>query len=100
MSVCESIITHAKNLGVDEAESVLVKRKIITVRITDTQITEIKENKDESLGIRLIHDKKISTLQTTNPSINSVDKAFRLLKHSNPKRFWKNLPFEGKKKLP
>ena len=59
-------LDHAKKLHIDECEAVLVKKRIITVRITDSDIAEIKQNQDENLGIRLIHDKKISSAQTSN----------------------------------
>ncbi len=66
MSACERALTHAKNLKIDECESVFSQRKIITVRITDSEIAEIKQNQEESLGIRVINQKKISAAQTTN----------------------------------
>ena len=99
MSICESIINHANNLNIDESESVLVNRKIITVRITDSDITEIKESLEKSLGVRLVHEKKISTVQTNIFENEAVEKAFRLIQYSKPKPFWKSLPYDSKKKL-
>lgn len=99
MSVCESVINHAKNLNISESEAVLVNRKIITVRITDSDIAEVKENLEEVLGVRLIHEKKILTSQTNVFDDNPVEKAFRLIQYSKPKPFWKSLPYEFKKKL-
>ena len=58
MSALEKALNHSKNIGVDECEIVAVKKKIITVRITDSEIAEIKQNFDEAYGIRLIHNKK------------------------------------------
>lgn len=98
MSVCESIIKHANNLKIDESESVLVKKRVITVRITDSEIAEVKETNEESLGVRLVHEKKIVTAQTNIFDDNPVEKAFSLIQYSKPKRFWKNLPFDCKKK--
>ena len=53
-------------LGIDECEIVSVKKNITTVRITDSEIVEIKQNFDQNYGIRIIHHKKIASMQTTN----------------------------------
>ena len=66
MSALEKAIIHSKKIGIDECEIVVVKKNIITVRITDSEIIEIKQNFDENYGIRLIHSKKIISIQTTN----------------------------------
>ena len=94
MSACERALEYAKSLKIDESESVLVQKRILTVRITDSQIAEIKQNFEKSLGIRLIHKKRISSVQTNN--LDEADKAVKqaneLLKFSQPKNFWKSLP--------
>lgn len=97
MAVCSDVISCAKKLGVDECESVVCTRKIITVRITDSEIAEIKENYEKSLGIRLIHDKKISSCQSTilEPT-KLVDAAFKSSKNLTKREFWKSLPAETK----
>jgi PmbA protein len=41
------------------------EKKIITIRLTDSEIAEIKENHESSVGIRLVKDKKISSAQST-----------------------------------
>ena len=66
MSALEKAITYSKKAGIDECEIVSVKKNITTVRITDSEIVEIKQNFDENFGIRLIHNKKIASIQTTN----------------------------------
>jgi len=66
LSALERALNHSKSIGIDECEIVVLKKKIITVRITDSEIVETKENFDKSYGIRLIHDKKIASIQTTN----------------------------------
>ncbi len=98
MSTCEEVLTHAKKLKIDECESVFSQRKTITVRITDSEIIEIKQNYEKSIGIRVINKKRISSAQTTN-----IDEAPKIVEHalsastySNPKEFWKSLPFEFK----
>ena len=66
MSALEKALSYSKKIGIDECDIITVKKKIITVRITDSEIAEIKQNFDESFGIRLIQNKKISSMQTTN----------------------------------
>jgi len=96
LSSYEKAITHAKNLHIDECEVIFLEKKIITVRITDSEIAEIKQNKDRELGIRIIHQKKISTAKTTNPddADNLVEKALESTKDLQPKKFWRTLPHE------
>lgn len=96
MSSLERAISHAKNLHIDECEVIFLQKKIITVRITDSEIAEIKLNHDNEIGIRVIHQKKISSAQTNNPNDVSkiVEQAFESSKLLQPKKFWQNLPHE------
>ena len=66
MSALEKAIDHSKRIGIDECEIVRIKKNTTTVRITDSEIFEIKQNNDENYGIRIINDKKISSIQTSN----------------------------------
>ena len=70
------------------------KKKIITVRITDSEIVEIKQNFDQNYGLRLIHDKKIASIQTTNQEEieKTIDSAFKTSSKLKPRNFWKELP--------
>ncbi len=100
MSALEKALNHAKRIGTDECEIIKVKKKIITVRITDSKISEIKQNFDESFGIRLIQDKKIASMQTTNEdeiekTLNRVARTFVNLKS---RKFWMGLPYKVKHK--
>lgn len=93
MSVCGDVISYARKAGADECESVLCSKKIITVRITDSEIAEIKEGHAKSLGVRLIHKKRISGAQTTTLEPNKiVDSALRSAKNITERKFWKTLP--------
>lgn len=98
MSACDRALSHAKNLHIDECETVFVQKKIITVRITDSEIGEIKQNFDKNLGIRIINKKRISSAGTNN--IDEADKiieqAFTSSALQKPKEFWKSLPSEFK----
>ena len=100
MSALEKAINHSKKIGVDECELVFVKKRITTVRITDSEIFEIKQNFEEDYGIRLIHQKKISSIQTTNPK--EIEKAINVglksLTSLKPKDFWKGLPYNATSK--
>ena len=100
MSACERALSYAKNKRIDECEVVSVKRKTLTVRITDSEIAEIKQNNENLFGVRIIHKKKISTSQMTilDDSTKFVDKALELLKYAKEKSFWKTLPSEFKGK--
>ena len=94
MSILENTLDYSKNLGIDECEIVLIKKNITTVRITDSEIAEIKQNFDENYGIRIIHDKKITSIQTTNKENikKSLDNAFLSTNNLKSRDFWKGLP--------
>ena len=60
MSISDKALSHSKKIGIDECEIVSVEKKTTTVRITDSEIVEIKQNFDKKYGIRIIHQKKNS----------------------------------------
>jgi len=94
LSALDKALNHSKNIGINECEIVVVKKKIITVRITDSEIAEIKQNFGEDYGIRLIHDKKIASIQTTNQQEieKTIDSAFKTSSKLKSRGFWKGLP--------
>lgn len=93
MPVCDDIISHARKANADECEAVACSKKIITVRITDSEIAEFKENQERIIGVRLIQDKRISSFQSTSlePS-RMIDEALRFTSHVGKKEFWRGLP--------
>jgi len=97
LSALDKALNHSKNLGINECEIVVVKKKTITVRITDSEIAEIKQNFDENYGIRLIHDKKIVSIQTTNQQEieERIDNAFKTSSKLKARNFWKGLPYSA-----
>ena len=99
MSACEKALTFAKNLNIDECESIYSQKKIITVRITDSEIAEVKQNEKKSIGVRIIDKKRISSAQTTifDEIPKMVEQAIATSKLSKPKDYWKGLPYELKK---
>ena len=99
MSALDKAIIHSKKIGIDECEVIVVKKNIITVRITDSEIAEIKQNFDENYGIRLIHSKKIISIQTTNKEkiTDEITKGLKITHKLKPRKFWRGLP--DKKKI-
>lgn len=97
MSALEKALRHSQKIGIDECEITNVKKKIITVRITDSEIVEIKENFGSDFGIRLIQDGKIAAVQTTNEKEmeKSIDEGLRSLANLKPREFWKGLPYKN-----
>jgi len=94
LSALEKAILHSKKIGIDECEIIVVKKNITTVRITDSEIEEIKQNFDENYGIRIIHQKKIISIQTTNKQNipDSIENGLKTTKKLKPRKFWNGLP--------
>ncbi|QDI88373.1 TldD/PmbA family protein [Candidatus Nitrosopumilus sp. SW] len=94
MSALEKALQYSKKKQIDECEIVSVKKNITTIRITDSEIAEIKQNFDESFGIRIIHQKKIASIQTTKKDgiKESIDSAFSTIPSLKPREFWQGLP--------
>lgn len=96
MAICDDIIARSKGLGVDECEAVLCSKKVITIRITDSDIAEVKEGHHQVAGVRLIHAKKISAAQSTSPSAKMVDDALAYSSRLAQRPFWISLPENAK----
>ena len=96
MSALEKAINHSKKLGIDECEIVCVKKKITTIRITDSKIVEVKEIQDEDYGLRLILDKRIMSIQTTKKQEieKLIEKEKKQIVELQPRDFWKGLPYK------
>lgn len=94
MSALEKALQHSKKKQIDECEIVSVKKNITTIRITDSEIAEIKQNFDQSFGIRIIHGKKIASIQTTKKEDieDSIDSALSTIPNLKPREFWNGLP--------
>ncbi|MDE1726479.1 MAG: TldD/PmbA family protein [Thaumarchaeota archaeon] len=97
MSNCEQILRKAARMHIDECEAVHVTKKITTVRITDSEIAEMKQNDEEGLSIRAIHEKKILSAFTSNmEETDLLDRALQTRSFIQPKTFWKTLTHPGK----
>jgi PmbA protein len=93
VSLCEEIICKAKGMHIDECEAVAILKKVITVRITDSEIAEIKQNREQSLAVRIIHEKKILSARMNNfKTDNILGKVLQTKQYVKPKTFWKSLP--------
>lgn len=97
MSVCEAVLGKTKALQIDECEAFFADRKVITIRITDSEIFEIKQNQEKSLAVRIIHQKRIGSAKTSNLDKNNVvEMALKSTSFVKPKNYWKCLPQNSK----
>ena len=97
MSYCDDILHKARILNLDECEVVSIQKKISTVRITDSEIAEMKQNEDHSIAIRIIDEKKIMSGKASPSQIeNILDKILQTKSYLSPKDFWKSLPHASK----
>ena len=94
MTAFDKALNYSKKFGIDECEVVFIKKKITTVRITDSEIAEIKQNFEENFGIRIIHEKKILSFQTNNEKNieKMIENALTTNTHLKSRNFWKSLP--------
>lgn len=81
----------------DECEVISIQKKITTVRITDSEIAEIKKNQEESVAVRVIHEKKImSASSSSSKEENFFERILEAKSFVQPKNFWRSLPFPSK----
>lgn len=73
MSYCHDILKRSRELHLDECETITIQKDIITVRITDSEIAEIKHNKERSCAVRVIDKKKIIAARTTENEENFLE---------------------------
>ena len=97
MSTCDAVLSKAKALHIDEYEAFFAERKIITVRITDSEIAEVKQNQERSIAVRIIHQKRIGSATTFNLDKNDiVESALKSTSLVKPKNYWRSLPQSAK----
>lgn len=85
--MCDDVISFAQKIS-DECESVFCAKKTITIRITDSEIAEIKENHERSIGVRIVKDKKISSAQSTILDPKIVEQAVKNSASLARREFW------------
>ena len=93
MSICSDIISFALKSGAEQCESIFCAKKITTIRITDSEIVEIKESYEKSIGTRLVMNKKICSAQSAIMDPRSlVEEALHVAKNLAQKEFWTSFP--------
>ncbi len=97
MSYCHDILKRSRELHLDECETITIQKDIITVRITDSEIAEIKHNKERSCAVRVIDKKKIIAARTTENEENFLENILQTRDFAKSRNFWKTLPFPSKK---
>lgn len=97
MSYCDDILKRSKARHLDECEAISIQKKITTIRITDSEIAEIKHNQDDSVAVRIIHEKKtMSARSSSSKEENLLEKILETRPFVQPKNFWKTFPFPSK----
>ena len=97
MSYCDDILKRSKARHLDECEAISIQKKITTIRITDSEIAEIKHNQDDSVAVRIIHEKKIMSARvSSSKEENLLEKILETRPFVQPKNFWKTFPFPSK----
>ena len=97
MSACDGVLSKAKALQIDEYEAFFAERRVITVRITDSEIAEVKQNQEKSIAVRVIHQKRIGSATTSNLDKNDVvESALKSTSLVKPKMYWRSLPHSAK----
>ena len=94
MPICDHILRKARGLHIDECEAVVVLKNITTVRITDSEIAEIKQNSERVLAVRMIHEKRILSSRGNNfEDEHILDRILKTKSFVKPRDFWKSLPY-------
>lgn len=98
--VSNNAVNIALKLGADEAESFLVDREIITIRIADAQIAEAKGIREHGLALRIVKNKSIGAAGTSliddEHLASSASDAISAANLMEPKSEWKSLPKPSK----
>ena len=63
--ICKKALDIALKFNVDEAESFLVDKEIITIRVADSQIAESKGIRERGLAIRIVKNGSIGASSTS-----------------------------------
>jgi len=96
LSYCDDILVKSRVLHLDECEIASIQKNITTVRITDSEIGEVKQNQDESIAVRIIDKKMIISGRSSTNEENFLEKILETRQFAKPKNFWKTLPYPSK----
>ncbi len=97
MSYCEGILQAAERIGACESEAVYSKKRVLTVRITDSEIAEVKEVTGEEVSARLIQEKRMFSIRTSDPGRISqrMEDGQKAARYLRPMEFWRTLPLDS-----
>ena len=91
----ERLLGTAIRLGADECEVVRAARRVTTIRITDSAISEAKQVSDDQYGIRLVARGRIASASVPAGSGRISETVGRMVHASDsiqlPCRFWRGL---------
>lgn len=91
----ERLLGTAVRLGADECEVVRAARRITTIRITDSAVSEAKQVSDDQYGIRLVARGRIASASVPAGSGRFSEIVGRMMHASGriqrPCRFWRGL---------
>lgn len=94
--LCRKAVNAALRLGADEAESFLVDRQVITIRMADSQIAEAKGGSERAVAVRTVKAKSIGAASTSLLDDEHITKsaadAVGAAKLMEPKPEWRSLP--------
>ena len=96
LDFCNKTVNIALKCGADEAESFLVDKEIITIRIANTQIVEAKGMRERALALRIVRNKNIGASSTSlldeKPLGKAIEDAISAATKMESKSEWKSLP--------
>lgn len=97
MSHCDDILRAAGRLDVDESEAVHSQKRITTVRITNSEIAEVKEAVSCGAAARLIRGRRILSVRAPGPAelARSIEDGRQVMERLTPKGFWMSLHQES-----
>ncbi len=94
--VVSTILDQAGRVGAQEAESFFLTKRLITVRMANSQILESKGITDRGVGIRVVKGQAIGFTFTSNMEKKNVERtvqdAFTAARVRGPAKHWDSLP--------
>lgn len=95
-TACADTLKIGKNIGLDEAEVYALDKEVITIRVANSQIVESKGIRDRGIAIRVVKNKAIGSVATTNLTLDNLRKSLKNALSSavirGPARHWPSLP--------
>lgn len=98
--ICKKAVDIALKQGVNEAESFITDKEIITIRIAGSQIAEAKAIREQGLAIRVVKDRSIGASSTSLFDEKSLESAVKDATFAatlmESKAEWRSLPKPAK----